>query len=99
MTISSWPMSAIHICSFGLPRIMILSTAINLCRSLTKIARSRTFHCKAARASSGRAEDCSISLPVERSSRPSDDLYQASGEVHPKSSLGVHEVVLPLRLR
>jgi hypothetical protein len=29
------------------------------------------------------------------SSRLSDDLYQASGEVHPKSDLGVHEVVLP----
>jgi hypothetical protein len=34
----SWPMSAIGIWSFGLPRIVILSTAINLCRSLAKIA-------------------------------------------------------------
>jgi hypothetical protein len=32
---------------------------------------------------------------VEGSSRSSSDLCQASGKVHPKPSLGVHEVVLP----
>jgi hypothetical protein len=40
MIISSWPMSAICIWSFGSPQIVTLSTAINLCRSLAKIARS-----------------------------------------------------------
>jgi hypothetical protein len=57
--------------------------------------RSRTSHCEATGASSGRAEDSSIGGPAERSSHSSGDVRQAFGEVDPQSNLGIHEVVLP----
>jgi hypothetical protein len=40
MIISSWPMSVVCTWSFGSPRTVTLSTAINLCRSLMKTARN-----------------------------------------------------------
>jgi hypothetical protein len=45
-------------------------------------------------ASPGRAQDSSIGGSAERSPRLSDNLCEASGEVHPQPSVGVYEVLV-----
>jgi hypothetical protein len=68
---------------------------VKLREQLKELEKSLTSHREAAGATPGRAKDNSFGRLAEGGSRSSGDLCQASGEVHPEPSLGVHEVVLP----